>query len=119
MSTPSIDLSILAEYVGDDPAELQRFIDLGLASLADAMQPLEHALRVGDLGTLEASAHRAKSTARQLGAEGFGEACAQLEQLSRKKDPLAALPQAQYVCALWPALRSELAAALERYSAQR
>ena len=53
------------------------FLDL----TQEAIIEIEAALTHGDMATLSALGHRTKSSARTVGAMGFGELCQALEQL--------------------------------------
>lgn len=111
----SVDLALLQEYVGTDPADLQRFVLLGLDSLTQALAPLPRALADHDLPTLQASAHRAKSTARHLGAESFGNDCQALETAAQQGRGEDALRLGQQVHAQLPLLQAALHQALQRH----
>lgn len=99
MGSADIDLALLEEYIGSHPAEVQRFLRLGAQSLEQALAPLNAALQAQDLPTLQASGHRAKSTARQLGASGFGDLCEAMERAARAGQLNEALQQGNLVLA--------------------
>lgn len=76
-----IDLTVLAQMVGDDPEKIRkfsrRFIEtarLGLTELAEALgeRKIESVVSLG---------HRLKSSARAVGALRFGALCQSLEEL--------------------------------------
>lgn len=108
-----LDLELLEEYVGSDPAELERFARLGLTSLEQALGPLATALAMQDLPTVHACGHRAKSTARHLGALAFGNHCETMERAARAGDLAEALKHGQQVCEGLPQLRHAMEQALQ------
>lgn len=107
-----VDLALLQEYVGTNPADLLRFVHLGMDSLTQALAPLPQALAAHDLATLQACAHRAKSTARHLGAEGFADDCQALETAARLGHDEEALRLGAQVHTLLPLLLQALQQAL-------
>lgn len=111
----SVDLALLQEYVGTDPVDLQRFVLLGLDSLTQALAPLPRALADHDLAALQAGAHRAKSTARHLGAETFADDCQALETAAQQGRREDALRLGQHVYAQLPQLQAALHQALQRH----
>ncbi len=110
-----VDLALLQEYVGTDPANLLRFVHLGLDSLAQALAPLPQALAAHDLATLQACAHRAKSTARHLGAEDFADDCQALETAARQAQGDEVQRLGQQVHAQLPLLQTALQQALQQH----
>lgn len=108
----NVDLALLQEYVGTDPADLQRFVRLGLDSLTQALAPLPQALATHDMATLQACAHRAKSTARHLGADNFADDCQALETAARQRCDEEALNLGTQVHTLLPQLLQALEQAL-------
>ena len=74
-----IDLSVLAELIGDNNAEMRKFILRFLASARKDMAEIESALERGDLMALRALGHHNKSPARMVGAMGFANLCQALE----------------------------------------
>lgn len=115
MTSVVVDLKLLEEYVGSDPAELARFARLGVTSLEQALAPLEQALRTQDLATLQACGHRAKSTARHLGALAFADQCEAMERAARAGQTADALQHGQQVEAGLRPLRQAMETALQQY----
>ncbi|MDT8990858.1 hypothetical protein RQP54_08255 [Curvibacter sp. APW13] len=113
--TTALDLAVLAEYVGNDPAELQRFIRLGEQSLRQTLAPLDAALQTLDLSSLQTCGHRAKSTARHLGARVFGDQCKALECAARAGNTVQATHHGQWLLAS----RESLLQALEHAGRER
>lgn len=96
MTTERIDLRVLEEYVGTAPQDLVHFSQLALTSLRAALAPVPEAIVQGDIPTLKACGHRAKSTALHLGAEDFASTCQTLEeaaQAGRSEQALALASQ--------------------------
>ncbi|MDQ3267480.1 MAG: ATP-binding protein [Pseudomonadota bacterium] len=81
-SDPSIiDLSILAKILGNHPDKIRKYVMMFLDLTQEAIVEIETALAHDDMATLSALGHRTKSSARTVGAMGFGELCQALEQL--------------------------------------
>jgi len=81
-SDPSIiDLSILSDVLGSHPEKIRKYVMMFLDLTQKAIPEIETALAVGDMATVNALGHRSKSSARTVGAIGFGELCQALEQL--------------------------------------
>jgi PAS domain S-box-containing protein len=81
-----VDLDVLRSMIGNDPAKLQRFALKFLAALGDGLSEMEHALASGNQEELRAVAHRIKSSARTVGADGFSQLCERIEGLKRESD---------------------------------
>lgn len=81
-----INLSALAQALGNDGALVKRFawkfLDTTRQSLAEAAE----AQQAGDVMRLAALGHRMKSAAKQVGALPFAELCQQLESSGRHAD---------------------------------
>jgi len=76
-----IDLSILSKILGNQPDKIHKYITMFLDLTQEAIIEIETALAHGDMATLSALGHRTMSSARTVGAMGFGELCQALEQL--------------------------------------
>jgi PAS domain S-box-containing protein len=86
-SEPSIiDLSILAQILGNHPEKIRKYVMMFLDLTQKAIVEIETALAHGDMATLSALGHRTKASARTVGAMGFGELCQALEQLQGDGD---------------------------------
>ena len=87
INDPSIiDLSILSKMLGNQPDKIRKYVMLFLDLTQEAIVEIETALANGDMATLSALGHRTKSSARTVGAMGFGELCQALEQLKGDGD---------------------------------
>ncbi|WP_198421343.1 ATP-binding protein [Candidatus Nitrotoga sp. AM1P] len=86
-SDPSIiDLSILTKILGNHPDKIRKYVMMFLDLTQEAIVEIETALAHEDMATLSALGHRTKSSARTVGAMGFGELCQALEQLKSGED---------------------------------
>jgi signal transduction histidine kinase/DNA-binding NarL/FixJ family response regulator len=81
-STPVVDLAVLAELVGDDPAVIDEMVESFQNSAAQSRQVLRHAVARGSLQDSKAAAHKLKAGARSVGAARLAEACIEIEQAS-------------------------------------
>ena len=79
-----IDLSKLAELIGDDRAKMRefagRFVELARRDVSD----IETALTHNDHETMARLAHHNKAPARMVGALGFADLCQELSDLSKQ-----------------------------------
>jgi len=78
-----IDLSVLAELIGDNKFEMRKFALRFLESARKDMDEIESALERKDLVALSALGHHNKSPARMVGAMGFFNLCQALEDIGR------------------------------------
>jgi signal transduction histidine kinase/HPt (histidine-containing phosphotransfer) domain-containing protein/ActR/RegA family two-component response regulator len=76
-----IDLSVLADLIGDDPGKLQKFAVKFLQSAEEGLRDMEAALARGDVQSVRELGHRLKASARTVGAFGLADLCQELEQL--------------------------------------
>jgi PAS domain S-box-containing protein len=81
-----IDLSIMSKMLGNQPDKIRKYVMMFLDLTQEAIIEIEAALTHGDMATLSALGHRTKSSARTVGAMGFGELCQALEQLKSDGD---------------------------------
>jgi CheY-like chemotaxis protein/HPt (histidine-containing phosphotransfer) domain-containing protein len=79
-----VDEQVLKSYVGDDPALIRELLSDFRASAVHAARQMRSAVAVGDSQALAATAHRLKSSSRQVGAKALGELCAQLEAVGHE-----------------------------------
>ncbi|MBI3903858.1 MAG: PAS domain S-box protein [Nitrosomonadales bacterium] len=78
-----IDLSVLAEMVGDNPEKIRKFSLRFFETAMSSLDEMDAALASGDLAALGAIGHRVKSAARSVGAMGFADLCMTLEQAGK------------------------------------
>ncbi len=81
-----IDLSILSKMLGNHPDKNRKYVRMFLDLTQKAIVEIETALTHGDIVMLRALGHRTKSSARAVGAMGFGDLCLALEQLKGDGD---------------------------------
>jgi HPt (histidine-containing phosphotransfer) domain-containing protein len=82
----ALDLDILRELVGADPALLREFLTIWQSSSAPLIDELRQAFEAQDTGTISSVAHRFKSSSRSIGALPLGDLCADLEMACRAHD---------------------------------
>mgnify|MGYP003599638529 FL=1 len=88
-SDPNLDPvnpQVLKNLIGDDPAMVREFLQVFLASSAQAVTQLRAAWQEHRAEEISAIGHRIKSSARSVGAMEFGELCADLEHASKTAD---------------------------------
>lgn len=81
-----VDVSILEQLVGNDPAVISEFLQDFRASARKTADELRAACQAGDAKTAGSIAHKLKSSARSVGALQLGELCAQMEQAGKAGD---------------------------------
>ncbi|GKS68619.1 PAS domain S-box-containing protein [Nitrosomonas sp. PY1] len=92
-NTVAINVHVLEELVGNDPAMIQEMLLDFRASAEKIAIELRAAFQSGQFATVGALAHKLKSSSRSVGALALGELCAALEQAGKNNDveELAAL----------------------------
>ncbi|SIO17256.1 ATP-binding protein [Nitrosomonas cryotolerans] len=85
----TVDIHILEELVGDDPATIRELLQNFRISAEDIAKELHAAFQAEEFGTLSSVAHKLKSSARAVGATALGELCAEMEQAGKKNDGMA------------------------------
>jgi HPt (histidine-containing phosphotransfer) domain-containing protein len=81
-----IDLEVLSRMVGRDPQKLHKYAVMFLSGARSGLEEMDAALERQAMDTLSGIGHRFKSSARAVGAVGFGELCQGLESLKRQED---------------------------------
>ncbi|SNS55444.1 PAS domain S-box-containing protein [Noviherbaspirillum humi] len=114
MPAPStlLDVAVLKDIIGDDPAKLGRFLQLFLHSVEEGVAEMETVAEQGDLTALHALGHRTKSAARAVGASYLNEICLRLE--SRQIDLQAARDTVSLLRPLLQQMREQVARELAR-----
>ncbi|GGY17833.1 CHASE domain-containing protein [Pseudoduganella dura] len=84
------DLSVLGQTFGNRQDKMRKYTAMFLTSARDGLAEIDAALAAGDLKRLSELGHRIKSSARAVGALGFGELCLALERLEPDDDPARA-----------------------------
>ncbi|RZI42568.1 PAS domain S-box protein [Herbaspirillum sp. HC18] len=82
----AVDLGILKEIVGDDPAVIAEFLDDFRATATEAVAEIEAAYAVRAAQGIGAVAHKLKSSARTVGADDLADLCQLLEEAGRISD---------------------------------
>ena len=90
-----LDLSVLEALVNHDATKFRKFALLFISSIDTVLTEVDAAIAQNNLPLLVAMGHRAKSTARNIGAEAFANQCALLESLGRAQYEYAALQVAR------------------------
>ena len=86
-----LDLSVLDTLVNHDPVKFKKFALLFIDSIETVLREVDTGIATGHLPTLMGMGHRAKSTAKNIGAEAFSAQCLRLEQAARAEDLAGAL----------------------------
>jgi CheY-like chemotaxis protein/HPt (histidine-containing phosphotransfer) domain-containing protein/two-component sensor histidine kinase len=105
-----IEPGILAGLVGNDPAVMQRVLDIFRDSLPTTANELCDACKAGDATRAAAAAHKLKSSSRSIGALRLGSLCAEMEKAGRAGD-------AAKLAELLPRFEAEVAAVREHLHA--
>jgi two-component system, sensor histidine kinase and response regulator len=95
------DLSVLAEFVGDNPRLIAEFVREFSASAPLVANDLSNAAIAGRIQDVADIAHKLKSSARALGAMKLGDLCESLEEAGRDC-------QLQTLADLVPRFRAEM-----------
>jgi signal transduction histidine kinase/CheY-like chemotaxis protein len=74
-----VDFALLESTFGGDWERMRKYAFLFVSTARDALDEIDAALAAGDLARVAALGHRVKSSARAVGASGFGDLCEQLE----------------------------------------
>lgn len=87
----ALDLAVLDVLVGHDPVKFRKFALLFVESVGAVLQEIDAAVPNNDLAVMVAMGHRAKSTARNIGAVEFADLCLALETAAKAKNLESAL----------------------------
>ena len=82
-----VDVKVLEQLVGDDPAVIGEFLQDFRVSATKIGTELGAACVAGDAAAAGAAAHKLKSAARSVGALGLGELCAEMERPGKRATP--------------------------------
>ncbi|MFC6674146.1 PAS domain-containing hybrid sensor histidine kinase/response regulator [Marinobacterium aestuariivivens] len=85
----AVDLSLLTDLVGDDPAMMRELLADYRLSAQQLSVTLKEALEQQDMAQVAATAHKLKSSSRSVGAVTLGDICAELENACRSHDQQA------------------------------
>jgi HPt (histidine-containing phosphotransfer) domain-containing protein len=78
------DTGRLDDIAGDDAEFRRQLLDEFLDVAADLLSRIEASAAARDGAALAAASHSLKGSARTVGADAFGTACAELERLGRE-----------------------------------
>lgn len=101
---PLVDLSVLAELIGDDEAVMREVLETFRTNTLQSALELKRAHADGALQSMADITHKLKSAARSIGAARLGQICAEIEEAATHSPRGAALPP------LMAAFESELRA---------
>jgi PAS domain S-box-containing protein len=82
-SAAALDLAVLKNTIGDDPAQVPGFLSFFLSTARKQAGEISAAAQSSDAAKAGATAHKLKSSARAVGALALGELCAELEQCGK------------------------------------
>jgi CheY-like chemotaxis protein/HPt (histidine-containing phosphotransfer) domain-containing protein len=85
-SRADVDFEVLARIVSNNPAKIRKYAQMFVTSMHDTMTEVEEALARADMPNVALLGHRAKSSARTVGANSFAELCLALEQCKQAGD---------------------------------
>jgi len=105
-ASKSLDVSVLAALVGDNPEVISEFLQDFRSSATQIASEMKSAYAAGQAAQMGALAHKLKSSARSVGALGLGELCAAIEQAGKAG-------QIEVLAALLPHFEAEMAAVVE------
>ena len=74
-----LDLEVLSDTFGGNPDKMRKYAFMFLETAREGLLEIDRALAAGEVGRAAGVAHRIKSSARTVGAMGFGDVCADLE----------------------------------------
>ena len=94
-ASPAVDLSVLADLLGDDPQVMRNVLASFRTSTKSSALAMAKAHASGVVQGMSDVAHKLKSTARAIGAVRLGQICADIEEAARTPhsallDPLVA-----------------------------
>jgi PAS domain S-box-containing protein len=112
-SAPALlDLAVLADTFGGNPDKMRKYAFMFLETAREGLQEIDRALAAGEVARAAAVAHRIKSSARTIGAMGFGDVCADLEGQRERGSVAQARALAARLRALLARLERHIAAEL-------
>ena len=110
--THSLDFSVLEDLANHDAAKVRKYALLFVSSLEEVLVLIDGGIANADTALLGAMGHRAKSTARNIGATELADQCLRLEEAAKANDAATAIAVAQSLRALFLPIRAELLAHL-------
>jgi HPt (histidine-containing phosphotransfer) domain-containing protein len=108
-----LDFEVLSATFGGNPDKMRKYAFMFLETAREGLLEIDRALAAGEVGRAAGVAHRIKSSARAVGALGFGGVCADLEaQRERGGSPAQARVLAARLRSLLARLERHIAAEL-------
>ncbi|ALK97814.1 hypothetical protein AB595_16465 [Massilia sp. WF1] len=107
-----LDLAVLADTFGGNPEKMRKYAFMFLETAREGLLEIDRALVSGEIGRAANVAHRIKSSARTVGAMGFGDVCADLEAQRERGSIAQARSLAARLRALLARLERHIAAEL-------
>ncbi|MGO4475195.1 CHASE domain-containing protein [Massilia sp. 2TAF26] len=112
-NTPALlDMDVLADTFAGNPDKMRKYAFMFLETAREGLLEIDRALASGEVGRAAGVAHRIKSSARTVGALGFGEVCADLEAQRERGSIAQARSLAARLRALLARLERHVAAEL-------
>jgi PAS domain S-box-containing protein len=99
-----LDMEVLSDSFGGNPDKMRKYAFMFIETAREGLLEIDRALAAGEVERAAAVAHRIKSSARTVGALGFGDVCADLEAQRER----GAVAQARSLAARLRALLARL-----------
>jgi HPt (histidine-containing phosphotransfer) domain-containing protein len=107
-----LDMEVLSDTFGGNPEKMRKYAFMFLETAREGLLEIDRALAAGEVGRAAGVAHRIKSSARTVGAMGFGDVCADLESQRERGSIAQARSLAARLRALLARLERHVAAEL-------
>jgi PAS domain S-box-containing protein len=107
-----LDMEVLTDSFGGNRDKIRKYAFMFLETAREGLLEIDRALAAGEIGRAAGVAHRIKSSARTVGAMGFGDVCADLETLRERGSIAQARSLAARLRALLARLERHIAAEL-------
>jgi PAS domain S-box-containing protein len=107
-----LDMDVLSDTFGGNPDKMRKYAFMFLETAREGLLEIDRALAAGEVGRAAGVAHRIKSSARTVGAMGFGDVCADLEGQRERGSIAQARSLAARLRALLARLERHIAAEL-------
>ena len=111
--TYSLDFSVLEDLANHDAAKVRKYALLFVSSLEEVLVLIDGGIANADTALLGAMGHRAKSTAKNVGATALADQCLRLEEAAKANDAATAIAVAKDLRGLFLPIRAEILAYLD------
>jgi PAS domain S-box-containing protein len=111
-AAPLLDLEVLSDTFGGNSDKMRKYAFMFLETAREGLLEIDRALAAGEVERAAGVAHRIKSSARTVGAMGFGDVCADLEAQRERGSVAQARSLAARLRALLARLERHIAAEL-------